>query len=70
MLSIGSNKFYTPEEVGEILGLHPVTIRNQMRLGQLPGHKFGGRWYISEERLTAAFTGDWKPELKNTDGGK
>lgn len=59
---IGKNKFFTPEEAGEILGLHAVTVRNKMRKGVLPGRKVGGRWYISEAKLDAAFSGDWEPE--------
>jgi len=56
---IGKNKFYSPVEVGELLGLHPVTVRNRMRSGELLAHKFGGRWYISEEKLAAALDGEY-----------
>jgi len=52
---IGTTKYFSAEEVAEILHLNPITVRNKMRMGQLPGHKFGGRWYISEEQLAQAF---------------
>jgi len=47
--------YFTPEEAAAKLGKHAVTIRNMMRLGQLPGFKFGRRWYVSEHELHAAF---------------
>ena len=50
--------FYTPGEVAKIMSLHPITVRNMMRLGQLPAHKFGGRWYISEDKLAAVISGE------------
>ena len=70
MITIGKNIFYTPEEVGEIMGLHPVTVRNMFRSGQLPGHKFGGKWYISQDKLTAAISGEIKPPEPQADGVK
>jgi len=54
-IKIGPKTFYTPGEVGEILGIHAVTVRNLMRAGRLPAHKFGGRWFISEDQLAQAF---------------
>lgn len=66
MIKIGNRTFYTPEEVGEIMGLHPVTVRNMFRSGQLPGHKFGGKWYISEDKLTAAIAGEIEPPAPKT----
>lgn len=51
---LADSKFFTVEEVGEIFGLHPVTIRNMMRLKRIPARKFGGRWYISEANLQQA----------------
>ena len=61
--------FYTPDEVGKIVNLHAVTMRNMMRLGRLPGHKFGGRWYISEDKLAAIISGEINTNPK-TDGAK
>ena len=64
---IGITKYLSAEEVAEILHLNPITVRNKMRTGQLPGHKFGGRWYISEDQLAQAFiAGD--AQTKNPDG--
>jgi len=52
---IKETKFFSAGEVGKILKLNAVTIRNKMRMGQLPAHKFGGRWFISEDQLAQAF---------------
>lgn len=68
-IKIGPKTFYTPGEVGEILGIHAVTVRNLMRAGRLPAHKFGGRWYISEDKLSAAFDGEWTPEKPDGPAG-
>lgn len=64
---IGITKYLSAEEVAEILHLNPITVRNKMRTGQLPGHKFGGRWYISEEHLAQAFIAG-NPPSKNAAG--
>jgi len=69
-IKIGPKTFYTPGEVGEILGIHAVTVRNLMRAGRLPAHKFGGRWYISEDKLSAAFSGDWQTERPDEPAGE
>lgn len=69
-IKIGPKTFYTPGEVGEILHLNAVTVRNLMRAGRLPAHKFGGRWYISEDKLSAAFSGDWQPERPDEPAGE
>jgi len=55
--------YFTIEEAAAKLGKHTVTVRNMMRLGQLPGFKFGRRWYVSEHELHAAFKkqNDMKP---------
>jgi excisionase family DNA binding protein len=45
-------KLYSPEEVAELTGLKPSTIRTWLRNGKLKGIKMRGRtWRISEEAV-------------------
>jgi excisionase family DNA binding protein len=45
-------KLYSPEEVAELTGLKPSTIRTWLRSGKLKGIKMSGRtWRISEEAV-------------------
>jgi len=67
-ITLGKNIYYSPGEVGEIMGLHVITIRNLMRTGKLPGAKLGGRWYILEENLIKALSGNTNKSEPKTDG--
>lgn len=44
-------KFYTAEEVAEILKLDIVTVRRYLAQGDLKGAKIGKGWRVSEEDL-------------------
>ena len=37
-------RFFTVEEVAEVLKLHPYTIRRLCREKKIPCFKFGGQW--------------------------
>ena len=39
------------DEAAELLGVSPWTIREQARLGRLPGRKIGKEWRFSREAL-------------------
>jgi len=45
-------KFYTPEEVAEILKVRKHTVWNWLREGSLKGTKINGKiWRVTEEEL-------------------
>lgn len=44
-------KFYTAEEVAEILKLDIVTVRRYLALGQMKGAKIGKSWRVTEDDL-------------------
>jgi excisionase family DNA binding protein len=46
------HKFYTTEEVAEMLRLHTQTVRNLLLEKRMGGIKIGLEWRISEEDLT------------------
>jgi len=45
----------TLAEVAEILRLHPRTVRQYVRRGELPGRLIGGRWRFRRQDLGAFF---------------
>lgn len=42
---------YSPEEVAQLLGLHPNTVYAMLKSGELPGIKAGRKWLISVKGL-------------------
>ncbi|MCQ4921999.1 helix-turn-helix domain-containing protein [Tissierella carlieri] len=46
-------KFYTVNQVAEILGMHHKTIRKFITQGKLVANKLGKQWRISEEDLNS-----------------
>jgi excisionase family DNA binding protein len=45
----------TLKEVAAILRLHPRTVREYVRRGELPGRVIGGRWRFSRKEVDAFF---------------
>lgn len=45
------DKYYTPEQIAEILLVRPRTVRNWLRDGDLEGKKISNQWRISHENL-------------------
>lgn len=58
MLKIGDMKLCNVEELAELLGVHPKTVRKMIRDGKLKGKKLAKKWYVSEEELIAYFQGE------------
>ncbi|RNL48526.1 helix-turn-helix domain-containing protein [Paraeggerthella hongkongensis] len=56
---IDSNRsVYTVEDLAQIFGVSPQTIRLSLSSGELPGgFKCGRRWYVSEENLRRFMSG-------------
>ena len=48
-------RFLTLKEAAEILRLHPRTVREYVRRGELEGRIIGGRWRFRREALDAFF---------------
>lgn len=46
------NKFYTVDEIAEMLGMHHKTIRKFIREGKLGANKVGKQWRISGHELS------------------
>jgi hypothetical protein len=44
-------RFLTPDEVGERFGYHPKYITALLRLGRMPGRRFGMQWSVLESDL-------------------
>jgi len=47
-----SYKFYTTEEVGEILRVHAQSVRNLLLKNRMGGIKIVMEWRVSEDDLT------------------
>ena len=41
----------TAEDVGQLLGLHPSTVRIMARSSELPCKKIGSRWYFLRDEV-------------------
>lgn len=46
-----SNRILTVVEAAAALQLHPDTVRERLRKGELPGRRVGRSWRITEESL-------------------
>ena len=44
-------KFYTADEIANILRLHPYTIRRLSREKKIPAFKFGGQWRYRKDDI-------------------
>lgn len=47
----GKIKLYSPNEVGEMIGVQGPTVIKYLRRKKLRGYKIGGQWKITEEDL-------------------
>jgi len=64
---VEKTKFYTVEEVADIVGLDETTIRMFLRHGDksgLRGRRIGKRWYITEPDLQAFIDGEAAAEVE------
>lgn len=62
-------KFYTVEQVAEMIDMHPKTIRKFIREGRLKANKVGKRWRITGHDLSVFTEGgeESQVEEKSTD---
>jgi excisionase family DNA binding protein len=61
-------KLFTLEEAGEILKVHPDTLKDWIRSGQLPAVKIGRPWRITEETLLGMIKNGFQVEEKRKRG--
>lgn len=54
-IKVGDFTAYNVEELSELLGVQPKTIREMLKTGKLHGKKLARRWYVSEEDIRAYF---------------
>ena len=58
-IKMGKIRLLDVTEISEILPLTPLTIRQYLREGRIPGgQKIGKSWYVSKENLEAFLDGD------------
>jgi hypothetical protein len=55
------SKIYTTKQVGEMFGLHRVSITNACRLGTIKAKKFGRDYAITEEALGRWVCNHYRP---------
>ena len=59
VIKMGNVKLLDVEEISKILPITPLTIREYLRKGRIPGgKKIGKNWYVSRENLKAYLSGD------------
>lgn len=46
-----NERFYSPEEVAQLLNISVWMVTKQLRKGSMPGCRFGGQWRVSETQL-------------------
>ncbi len=51
-------RYYTPEEIAELLKVSRETVYNWLRAGKLKGTKVFNFWRVSESELSRLLKGD------------
>lgn len=62
---IMENKFYTVDQISEMLNIHPKTVRKYVREGKLRGTKVGKQWRITGHDLSLFVEGEGSIALDN-----
>jgi len=58
---IEPNRLYRVEQVGEILGLNPGSVRRLIRRGEIRGRHVGRRWFVLGSDLLRVGTQEPEP---------
>lgn len=45
------DKFLSPKQVGEVLGVDPECVRYMIRAGTIPAKQVGRRWFVAKDWL-------------------
>lgn len=56
--TMSKDGFLTVDEAAALLQMHPVTLRNHLRKGTIPGRKIGGEWRLSRAALEKYLSGE------------
>lgn len=65
-MSLFDQKYYSIEELAELLGVTTRTIRNYLKDGKINGFKIGGRWKFSRDNIEE-YIYNHKNEILNID---
>lgn len=60
-------ELYTIDDIAQMLGVNPRTVRRYIEKGQLRGERIGGVWRVTGDSLKAMFD---DPELKDKIAGQ
>jgi excisionase family DNA binding protein len=52
-MMVAIEKYLSPEEIAEALGIVPATVREWLKKGELKGMKLGRLWRVKESDLEA-----------------
>ena len=66
------DRLLTLREAADVLRLHPRTVREYVRRGELEGRVIGGRWRFRRKDLDAFYENapcEWDFKGKDDDGG-
>jgi len=63
-IRIKNQRYYTTEELSDMLPLTQVSIGNYIRKGKIRAVKIGLLWYISETNLNLFLQGTFQNEKK------
>ena len=59
VIKMGNVKLLDVEEISKILPITPLTIREYLKKGKIPGgKKIGKNWYVSRNDLKAYLSGE------------
>ena len=48
---MNEKKYYSAQDVADMLGLHINTVRNHIKAGRLQGRRAGRQWRFTEEDI-------------------
>jgi excisionase family DNA binding protein len=60
---MADERWFTVEQIADLLQVHPETVRSWLRAGRLKGRAFGGKtgWRIRESELNAFLEREDRP---------
>ncbi|GAI09470.1 unnamed protein product [marine sediment metagenome] len=51
VIKLGKKRYYSVEELSQILPITKLTIRAYLREGRIQGRKIGKLWYVQKDKL-------------------
>lgn len=62
VIKLGKKRYYSVDELSQILHITKLTIRAYLREGRIQGQKVGKLWYVSKHSLEQFLEGKEKGE--------